>query len=97
MNHEEIIVEAVHDLCEECMSKQHCQGICHDVERMKKLALDVRKEEQEWCIREAQDAHCAICGDIDCILVDKSNNERRMKCNQLRCVRKAMEGGSHGN
>lgn len=90
MNHEEILVEAVHDLCEECMSKQHYQGICGDVERMKKLALDVRKEEQERCIKAAQKYMCEVL----CIGFDE-NDYLCKKCEKRECVRKAMEGGSH--
>lgn len=83
MNYKEIVVKAIHNLCEDCILKHDCQEICNEINLVKKVAFDVRNNERELCIntiREQMSKLLYPIEDIDLI------------CDH---TRKAMEGGSH--
>ena len=61
----QVIIDAVHDVCKECCCRKNCTQKCYEVVKMVSLASDIeriaRQEERERCIKAAQDAHCVLC------------------------------------
>lgn len=86
---EDIISDAIHDVCEECIARHDCNKPCFEVVRMRQLAEDVVKAERERCIKAFREWYCKTTCNHICDI--------KQMCENAAEIRKAIEEGGNEN